>query len=293
MVASERIHDLRVAPAAPREIDAWAIWRAILRHKGIVALTAIAVTAGALYLALTSTFIFRGEAIITAVHDTGEGGMGSLGGGLGGLASLAGLNLTESAQDQERQGVLHSRRLVEEFIKRNGVLPLLSRDSKTPLTLWFAVDKFRKSSLVITEDKVKGLTTVDIEWTDPATAARWTNAFVGLANELIRTKVIEEAGRNIDYLNQQIAHTSDVELQRVMYNIIETETKRLMLAKGRSEYAFTIVDPAVTPEKRVRPKRTLMVLTGLVVGTLLGGVTAVIYDTVQRRRRALSPPPRQ
>lgn len=214
--------------------------------------------------------------------------MAGLAGQVGGLASLAGLNLNENSQDQERLGVLNSRGLVEEFIRRNGVVSMLSGVGKPPLTLWQAVENFRKASLIITEDKVKGLIMVEIDWTDPATAARWANAFVALANDVIRAKAIDEATRNIDYLNQQIARTNVVELQQVMYNLIEQETKTLMLAKGRAEYAFTIVDPAVAAEKRISPKRTLMVLTGLVIGLFLGGLIAVIYDTVRDRGRGSS-----
>jgi len=179
--------------------------------------------------------------------------------------------------------VLQSRQLVEEFVKRNGVLPQLSRGAKQPLTLWAGVLQFRKNFLLITQDKTKGVTTVTIDWTDPATAARWSNGFVELANELIRKRAIDNANRNIDYLNKQVARTNDVELQRVMYNLIESQTKTLMLANGRDEYAFTIVDPAVTPEKRHSPRRTLMTLTGLFIGLVFGALVALVFDRVKRR----------
>jgi LPS O-antigen subunit length determinant protein (WzzB/FepE family) len=67
-----------------------------------------------------------------------------------------------------------------------------------------------------------------------------------------------------------------------MYNLIENETKTLMLANARSEYAFTLVDPAVTPEVRIRPRRTLMVLIGLLVGGLLGMVIAFAHGSFAR-----------
>jgi uncharacterized protein involved in exopolysaccharide biosynthesis len=282
---SERVSNTRVSQDTRREIDVRALWHAVCRHKLIVAATTVVFVALALYLALTATFIFRGEVTVAQVQETGAGGLSGIAGQFGGLASLAGLNLNQSSQQQERQAVLESRRLVEEFIKRNGVLPLMARNAKTPPTLWTAVEKFRKASLIITEDKLKGTTTVTIDWTDPATAARWANAFVGLANDLVRMRAIDDASRNIDYLNKQIAKTNVIELQRVMYNLVEQETKTLMLANGRTEYAFTIVDPAVTPEKRVSPKRTLMVASGLVVGLLFGAFIAIVYDVVQRRRR--------
>jgi hypothetical protein len=107
---------------------------------------------------------------------------------------------------------------------------------------------------------------------------------VALANELIRTRVLEESSRNIGYLNRQLARTSELELRQVMYGIIESETKTLMLASGRAEYAFQIVDPAVPPEIRVRPHPALMVLVGTSLGTLIGIVAAFVLDGLRRRR---------
>ena len=52
-----------------------------------------------------------------------------------------------------------------------------------PLTLWHAVKRFRELVLTIREDDANGITTVSIEWTDPAVAARWANDYVALANE--------------------------------------------------------------------------------------------------------------
>jgi hypothetical protein len=40
----------------------------------------------------------------------------------------------------------------------------------------------------------------------------------------------------------------------VLYNLIESETKTLMLANARVEYAFTVVDPAVVPGATCQPQ---------------------------------------
>ena len=107
-----------------------------------------------------------------------------------------------------------------------------------------------------------------VEWTDPVVAENWANGIVSLANELMRAKALVDSQRNIEYLKKQIAATNVVEMQRVMYGLVESETKTLMLANARADYAFTVVDPAVVPEARVRPKRRLMVLTGVAIGLI-------------------------
>jgi len=71
---------------------------------------------------------------------------------------------------------------------------------------------------------------VSIDNGDAVTAARWANGYVALANELVRSRALDDAKRNVAYLNEQIARTNEVELRRIMYNLVEDQTKTLMLA---------------------------------------------------------------
>jgi uncharacterized protein involved in exopolysaccharide biosynthesis len=239
----------------------------------------------AVYLALTATESFRAEAVVTEVHDNGLSGTGGgLAGQLGGLASLAGVQLGGGGgADANAQGVLASRHLIQEFITAQNLVPQLTVQSGKRATVWFAVKRFQETVLTIHNDPLKGLTTITMDWTDPVTAAKWANGFVSLANDLIRTQAFDDATRNVAYLNKQIAQTSEVEVQRSLSGLIESETKKLMLANGRRDYAFRVVDPAVTPEVRHSPRRTLWVASGLALGFFLGAIFALVHDAFRRR----------
>ncbi len=69
-----------------------------------------------------------------------------------------------------------------------------------------------------------------------------------------------------------------------MYELIENETKSRMLANTRKEYAFTVVDPASAPEDRIWPRRSLMVITGVAIGGILGLLAALTVDMFIRYR---------
>ena len=196
---------------------------------------------------------------------------------LGGLASLAGVDFgSAGGAASNALPVLRSRRLIEEFIKRKGLISELYPAAKTPPTLWFAVDRFRETIVSFVTDKDRGTTTIAVNWTDPNVAATWANELIALANELIRDRAREDFSRNIEYLNGQLDQTNVVELRRVLYGLIETETQKAMLANARLEYAFTVVDPAVAPESRISPRRTLMVLTGGVLGVFVAVIGALL-----------------
>jgi uncharacterized protein involved in exopolysaccharide biosynthesis len=269
----------------PEEIDIIDLWWMVWRYRWLVVASTAIFAVGAVVLALLATPIWRAEAVVTPVREEGLGGASSLLSQFGGLASLAGVNLSMGDASQEAKAVLRSRRLVEEFIKRHVPLEQLFKGSDEPPTLWFAVKKFRENVLNIEESESEGLTTVTMDWTDAPTATRWANEFVALANEMVRARSVDEANRNITYINEQLKRTDVVEMRRVMYGIIESETKRLMVANGRVEYAFTVVDPAVEPEVRYSPKRTLMVIVGAALGGFLGVMFSLLLNIIERRRR--------
>jgi uncharacterized protein involved in exopolysaccharide biosynthesis len=266
-----------------KEIDVVSLFWIVWDQKFLVLTIALLGGAYAAFLAIRAVPMYQAQVTVTEVRDSGLGGAGSLVGQLGGLASVAGLNLGSGGQDAERAAILQSRGLVEAFVKHYNLVPLITGNAKLKNPEWFAVESFRRKLLDMHDDKLKGTTTITIEWSDPVVAARWANDFVGLANELLRSRTIEEATRNIEYLNKQLAQTKVVEIQSVMYSLIENQTKALMLAHGRAEYAFTIVDPAVPPEVRVSPRRTLMVISGLFIGGFVGSIVAWARKTLRRR----------
>lgn len=275
---------LHIAPASgATDFDMVAVALLMWAHRYWLLLAVLLTTAAAAYLAFTTPPTYRADVVVTEVHDQGMGGAAQLANQISGLVNLSGLGLGANRMEPDFEAVLESHRLVEEYITRNGLLPRLSHGSKVPLTMWRAVQLFEKDVVSIRQDPRRGVTTLSVEWTDAVTAARWANGLVGLANELLRTRALEEAQRNIVYLNAQADRTNEVELRRAIFNLIESETKTLMLANGRIEYAFRVVDPAVPPEIRSGPHRTLLLVTGLLVGLLLGGVAVLTADWVRRQ----------
>jgi uncharacterized protein involved in exopolysaccharide biosynthesis len=259
-------------------------------YKYLIALVTLGCGLAAVILAFAATPSFHAETAVTPVSNRNSGGAGALGSQIGGLASLVGVNIgSANGPSKEAEGLLKSRMLCEEFVKRYDLRPILFRNAKKQPSLWFAVRQFQLGVLTIRDDKRSGLTIVSINWTDPVVAARWANQFVALANEMLRLRAMTEAQASIAYLNEQIAHTNVVEIQRVMYNLIENETKTLMLANVKPEYAFAVVDPAVPPEVRASPQRTLMVILGLAFGMVMGAVIAFARHGFNQHRMKARP----
>ena len=88
----------------------------------------------------------------------------------------------------------------------------------------------------------------------------------------MRALDIQEAERSIAFLNMQREKTNLVALDEVFAQLIEEQTKTIMLANSRPEYLFEIIDPAIAPEMRFSPNRALF----CVIGTLIGGILSIL-----------------
>jgi len=223
------------------------------------------------------------EPVLNRADNQRAGVLGSLASELGGVAALAGLSMSADTAKAESLAVLQSEELTEAYIAKNNLLPVLYDDKwdavrkvwkvtdpkKVP-TLWKANRLFDRSIRKVTTSPKTGLVTMMITWTDPVLAARWANEMVKLTNDELRSKVIAESERNIAYLQDEAAKTNEVEVRRAIYQLMQTEINKAMLARGSEEYALKVLDPAVKAEQASSPRKTLWTLVGFGVGLFLG-----------------------
>lgn len=264
------------------EIDIVDFLRVAWRRRVVVIVVTFVVALLSVAYALLATPRFRAEVVVVQVSESGMSGAGSLAGRFGSLASLAGLNLKAGGSSTSYRALLKSRFLVEQFVRRNGIAEIMSPAAAEPLSVWVAVKKFRETVLTVREEEELGVIRVSVKWSDPQQAADWANGLVALANEILRERARAESERNIRYLNEQIEENNVFELERVLYKLVEEETKSLMLANAREEYAFATVDPAVPPEIRVSPKRKLIVLSGCILGAFFAMVGLYSWELFRR-----------
>jgi uncharacterized protein involved in exopolysaccharide biosynthesis len=264
------------------ELNLLGICRMLWRYKLLIAGVTALCVAAALVLAFTATPVYRSEVVSTEVRDSDATGANSISERLGGLSALTGVSMgTPAGVNPQAQAVLHSRRLVEEFITRNGLLDVLAPPGKPPPTLWRAVTDLQNGVIGVREDKRAGTVIVSVDWKDPEVAAKWANDFIALANETLRARAIAESQLSIDFLNAQVAKTNLVEVRQSLFGLVERETKKLTLANARTQYAFAIVDPAVAPELRIWPRRKELVVVGMGLGAVLGILAAFLVESLR------------
>lgn len=283
-------------PVGESDIRLADIWRILVRKKWVIVISTLLFGMAGAAAAFLMTPVYRAEVLLAPVPEqSGSSGLASLAGQLGGLAAIAGLNLESGSNRVEAIATLESRAFTEAFIRDRDLMPLLFADAWNENTgswdagspedqpgMWEAWQRF-DSIRSVSEDLRTGLVTLAVDWADPELAADWANGLAGGVNKRLRGRAFDEAQSNLEFLRGQLEKTSTVEVREAVFGLIEAEMKNAMLANVRDEYAFRVIDPAVVPEERFKPKRRLLILAGLALGFLLGIISAVAAHSLGSR----------
>ena len=110
-----------------------------------------------------------------------------------------------------------------------------------------------------------------IEHKSPDVAKDWLELMLNRVSEDIRSRDIQEAQDSIRFLEEQREKTDLVSLDEVFAQLIEEQTKTIMLANVSKDYVFDVIDPPSFKVK-TRPSRALICVLGALLGGILGTV---------------------
>jgi uncharacterized protein involved in exopolysaccharide biosynthesis len=269
------------------------LWHTLCAGKWWLVGGAIAGIILAVAAILLITPRYRAETVILPVRQN-TGAQNPLTSQLAGFAAIAGLNVPAEDNTIEFIATLGSRAFTEDFIQRHDLITVLFADdwnSETGMwdvddpadvpTLSKAHDFFDKSVRTIEQDPQTGLVTLTIDWPDPVLAAEWANALVADVNAVLRARAIEQSTKSIDYLTRELESTSTLQLRTALFELMESQMTKKLVANVTTEYAFKTIDPAKVPEKVQWPNRFLFLALGLAFGAAVGLIIAFARNPVR------------
>ena len=263
------------------EIDLWHLWDTIWSGRWlIIAITSLFAVGGVTY-ALVAQEWYRAEVVLAPADK--KGGMSGALSQLSGLASLAGVSVG-GGEGSQPLAVLKSKDFARKFITDMKLMPVLLKDQKDdkPADIRDALRIFEMVRSV-SDDKKTGLVTLSVRWKDADTAALWANELARRVNARLRAEALQEAERNVAYLQKEMAATSVVSLQQSMGRVLEGEMQKLMLARGNEQFAFKVIDRATPPKQRDAPKRALIAIVATLAGGFLGILAVFLRQALRNR----------
>ena len=291
------------------EIDLGELWRAVWAGKFTIIAISFIFAVASIFFALSKPNVYKASAILAPASAEGGGGLAGSAGQFGGLASMAGINLGGSGGDKTALAleILKSRSFIETFISKHELLvPIMAGENwdlatdtlilnnelydqvnnkwlrevkaskKAEPSSWEAYSKFSKL-LSVSQDKTTSMVSIEIEYYSPTLAKQWLTWLISDINGFMRDQDQKEAQDSIDYLTLQLKNIQVTTMETVFYQLIEEQTKSMMLTKIKAEYILKTIDPPQYPDKKSGPKRALIV----VLGTMLGGMLSILIVLIR------------
>ncbi|QYJ85018.1 LPS O-antigen length regulator [Shewanella mesophila] len=296
------------------EIDIKDLLTSLWRQKFLIIIITTIFAVTSVLFALSLPNLYKAEVLLApALEDSQMSGALNQ---LGGIAAMAGINvggkLGASRVDLALE-TLKSRKFTQHFIdKRNILIPLMAMERWDALSgevviksdlydesshKWIrpvaegksviptAWEAYKEFELIVDYERLKmgGFIKLSVESQSPYLAQQWADWLVDDLNQWIKKGDIKEFTANITYINEKINSTQVAEMQKVFYQLVEEQTKRLMLAEVQEEYVFKVIDPAVVPEEKDSPRRAIICILGTFIGGFLALLIALIRHILARK----------
>ena len=220
-------------------------------------------------------------------------------GNLSSLASIAGVNLGDNNRPNEIVETIKSRNFLARLLEDKKWVPILSvaknYDPTQDILIFdnkyfdqkngsWKFDKkgssYEPSVIKIHRDnylpflevylnKMNNLIYVSFTHISPEIAYEFNNLIIKELNASFREKDLKEYQLKTEFLYEEAKATSDLEIKSSINNLIELNLKQKMIATITKEYAVKILDSPFVPDKKSRPRRSIIMILSAISITFI------------------------
>lgn len=283
------------------EINLYNIFKTLFEERWFILITTLSVITIFLSISLFLDATYRAE--VTLVPAQSEQSGNSVASQFGSAAAFLGVSLDAGSRDKVSTAIaiMNSRDFIGKFIERHKILvPMFAGDwdkatnssviddaiynenteewkrkKGKPLSLE-AFRMFRDALSITGPERDSNLVNVSIVWKDPVLAKTWANKFVSDLNREIKEHDVNEANVAIHYLQELLNATELIEMRNIFFQLIESQTRIVMLADVREDYVFRVIDPAVIPDQRFSPRYSVIAVLGFLSGLVFALILVIL-----------------
>lgn len=182
---------------------------------------------------------------------------------------------------------LTSRKFIRYFMDKHNIYALLYKahwdDEKQQWREGFELDKgkafirFERDFISIFQNEESQIVAIAVRNSDPVLAAELANLYAMEFNDYMRQKALAVIAAKLAFLERNLKSAEHIEIEQMLYRLMEAQTAAATLVKGQDEYALEVVDPATRSYDRHSPARKRMtVLATFLSGFLITGAILAI-----------------
>lgn len=221
---------------------------------------------------------------------------------LGGLAGMAGGSLGIKNPNDMYIAMLKSRTIMEKIALRFELQKIYEAKTMTDALNALA----GASSIAAGKD---GVISVAVDDKSPERAAAMANAYIEELNKLMQTFALTEAAQRRQFFETQLKPAKDkltdaeitldrtpntslkymdalrnMKYQEVIYEILAKQFEMAKLDEAKDSPLIQVLDKAVTPERKSKPKRSSIVLLSALVAGFISVLWAFIQEASERAK---------
>lgn len=279
------------------ELNLREISYALKESSMLIAIMVSFTTLAGIIYSLLAPQIWTSQALLTvAESESASASSGSI----GGLASIAGIKSEGNIEGSKALARVMSREFFDHLIKFDDVLPSLmaskSFDPATQTTIfdndiydvdskkwvdgrpsnWIAYKEYIGNIRIIMDPKTSFIT-ASLTNRSPIFAESFLSLIIQELNSQTRKKDLQESSDSLNYLYEELASSSQTEVRATISQLIESQLKKQMLARVKTDYILEGLDKPFVPKERTSPQRTRITIISFFIGLIL----AVFFTLVR------------
>jgi uncharacterized protein involved in exopolysaccharide biosynthesis len=263
------------------EINLLDYLRVLWKNKIWIALIVAIVVAATAVASLLMTPVYEARAVISpATAKPSEPT------GISAIALQFGVASPASSNMSEIANLLKSNILREKVLVKYNLFPVLfsgkpAKWKSEEEKMWTGI-RFLEAAIKVNPVQKDNIIQITADFKDPKVARDLVNFALIELIEYMSSEAKRVAETNKKYLESQLDKTADPFIKTKLYTLIAQQIETSMMAEVKENFAFKIVDPPRVPDRKIKPKRTQMVIVAFTVSLFLAIFLAFVKEYVEK-----------
>ena len=256
--------------------------------------------------------IYQSKATLMAVEQSS--GMSGMVGRYSGMASLAGISLDSKSGSKDQEAIariksfeffsnnflpnmkLENLMAVKKWNQASNTLTYYAGDFNSESRQWLRKAKPPRSNIPtsqeayeefeeimsVNKDKKTHLVTLMVEHKSPFIAQQWVEIMINQIDQVMRDQDRQTATKSIEYLNSLAPTVINEDIKKALSALQQEQMKRLMMVEANDNYVFKVLDSPIAAELKSKPRRSLIVIWGTILGMVLSALGVLVFNYTRK-----------
>ncbi|MBN1381630.1 MAG: hypothetical protein JXA41_08145 [Deltaproteobacteria bacterium] len=142
-----------------------------------------------------------------------------------------------------------------------------------------------KTIVNVNHDIKENSITLSVDLYDPEQAKKIVEYFLQTLTDHMSFEAKRVALTNRKYLESQLNETSDPLIKQKIYNLIAQQIETSMMSEVKENFAFKVIDPPMTPDLKIKPRRSIMVILAFMTALFIGILAAFFLEFLEKAKK--------